>query len=349
MIGMGTGRRYLALLLGLGLFIAACGGGTDDGGESGSQDLTEIDFLLDYTPGGEHSAYALAIDKGFFEDEGLKVTLREGTGSSDAVKLVGNATAPLGNAQASAAILGVAQGVPVKAVANFLPSSGFLLDWVRGRTPDLKSPKDLEGKTVGLELGDPDTGIFPVFLAVNGVDSTKVEKVIVNDTRVALLRGKIDVRIGQEESLPEVEALDPSLEHGVLLFSDWGIDLMAHCIIVNETYLEENPEAVRGFVRAAQRGWDYALENPDEAIDVFMKVFPEADREAAIPALEITLEKLADLRPKGEALGFISPEAFEQTLKIMKNIKPAEGEDPTPSIDLPATSFYTNEFISDNF
>lgn len=349
MIGMGSGRRYLALLLGVGLFIAACGGESDDGGESRSQDLIEIDFLLDYTPGGEHSAYALALDKGFFEEEGLSVTLREGTGSADAVKLVGNGTAELGNAQASAMILGVAQGAPVKAVANFLPSSGFILDWVRGRTPDLESPKDLEGKSIGLELGDPDTGIFPVFLAINGVDSTKVEKVIANDTRVALLRGKIDVRIGQQESLPEVEALDPSLEHGVLLFSDWGIDLMAHCIIANETFLEENPEVARGFVRAVQRGWEYALENPDEAIDVFMKVFPESDREAAVPALEITLEKLAALRPEGEPLGFISPEGFEQTLDILKNIEPAEGEDPPPSIELPATSFYTNEYLSQDF
>ena len=349
MIRMHAGRRYAALLLGVGILMAACG--RDDGGtgQGGSQELTKIDFLLDYTPGGEHSAYAVALDKGYFEQEGLEVTLREGTGSSDAVKLVGNGTAQLGNAQSSAIILGVVQGAPVKAIANFLPSSGFILNWIKGRIPDLESPKDLEGKSVGLELGDPDTGIFPVFLAINGVDSSQVERVIANDTRIALLRDKVDVRIGQEESLPEVEALDPSLEHGTLLFSDWGIDLMAHCIIANESFLEDNPEAARGFVRAVQRGWEYTLANPDDAIDTFIKVFPESDREAAVFALDITLKKLDALAPEREPLGFISPDAFEQTVEILKDIKPAEGEDPPPEINLPATDFYTNEYLSADF
>lgn len=340
------------------LLLTACGGSAEDvgTGEERGQALTDVRFRLSWVMGGEHSPYLLGIEKGFFRDEGLAVQLQQGNGSSVSVQLVGNDTVDFAVADTQSLVAGAEEGLPVKMVFNSTPSSGFILNWVRGRIPDLESPKDLEGLTVGSHQGSTESAVLPFFLDSNNVDRSEVNSVQgppPTSMYTALIEGRINVRMGLIRSLTAIEELEPSLEFGYIDLVDWGLELQAHGVIVNERLIDDSREVVAAFVRGAQRSWQYVLENEanqEEAFELMLELYPEIleeegeNEESQRNSLSLEVNNLASGSTEDKPLGYMPSDRWESTLRTLAGAFEGERE-----LTLETKDYYTNEFLSDDY
>lgn len=334
----------LVLLLAALLAVVSCG---ESGPTAGGDDLQKITFRTVWTMQGHSAPFVLGVQKGFFREEGLDVTLQEGSGSSVGVQLAGNGTVDFAVSDTLALVSGVRQGAPVRMLFNFTPSTAYLLMWVKGRTPDLASPKDLKGKRLGVYQGSSTGLVVPYLLENSGLTSRDVNVVQgppPTSMDTALLQGRIDVIMTTQAGKPELEAIDPSLDFGALELSKFDVDLQSDGIIANGAYVRSNPEIVAAFIRAVQRSWAYVLEDPahhQEAIDMTHTRFPEVSDSELGPQLEDRLNNFRTGSPANEPLGFMPSERWENTLKIYDAIF---GES-----RLPMEAYYTNEFLVDDY
>lgn len=159
------------------------------------QAADKVLLRLSWSAGSEHTAFIVAMDKGFYKEEGIDITIKEGTGGTMSLKLVGaGGGETFGITGTNVAVKGVAQGVPVIQIMTIETSKqeGILSRPEAG----IKEPKDLIGKKIG-GTGAGTSDIFDAFLAANNIPPDKLTFVNVGQGRdQALVTGKIDAGLG---------------------------------------------------------------------------------------------------------------------------------------------------------
>src|SRR5918994_3481758 len=130
-------------------------------------------FALNWFAVGDHAAYWVALDKGYYKAKGLDVELQNSKGSGDSIAKVDTNRADVGLADAVVVIPRVAQGAKIKIVGAVFDLTPLNI-WTRKDT-GIAKPKDLEGKTLAAPPGDSQRQLFPAFARVNGLDASKVK------------------------------------------------------------------------------------------------------------------------------------------------------------------------------
>ena len=139
---------------------------------TGAAAQEKFTFALNWFAVGDHAAYWVALDKGYYKDKGLDVTLENSKGSGDSIAKVDTGRADAGLADAAVVIASVGRGTTIKTIGMVFdktPLNIFSL-----KTKPLTKPKDLEGATLGSPPGDAQRQMFPAFAKVNGIDAGKV-------------------------------------------------------------------------------------------------------------------------------------------------------------------------------
>src|ERR1041385_7775597 len=146
-------------------------------------------FALNWFAVGDHAAYWVALEKGYFAQRGLDVTLENSKGSGDAIAKVDTGRADAGLADAAVVIASVGRGTTIKTVGMVFdktPLNIFSL-----KSSPLAKPKDLEGKTLGAPPGDSQRQMFPAFAKVNAIDAAQVTWVNIEPTAKMAAVGSI--------------------------------------------------------------------------------------------------------------------------------------------------------------
>ena len=210
---------------------------------SGARD---VNFITDFGYNGRHSYFYVALDKGYYKAEGLNVTILRGQGSIDAIKKVASGAATIGFADAGALVLARSNdAIPVKLLAVVYakpPHAIFAL-----ADSGIKTPKDLEGKTVANSAFSAIPLIFNAYAQATGVDPQKGQ---VGFSRSAslpslLATGRVDA-IGQftvGEPLIEASAKPRKLVR--LAYKDSGLDYYGNEIIATEQTIKDNPDLLK--------------------------------------------------------------------------------------------------------
>ena len=123
--------------------------------------------------GGIHAPFALAKERGYFEKAGVNVEILEGRGSATTVQLVGTKSDTFGWADGVSLTQNAVKGVPVKAVAtilNILPYAVVSLE-----ETNIRTVKDLEGKTLAITPGDGLTQTWPAVVAANKLNADSIK------------------------------------------------------------------------------------------------------------------------------------------------------------------------------
>lgn len=321
----------LAMLVAFGLTIFAA--------PAIAAENTKINFVLDWIVGGRHTGWFAALHKGYFADEGLDVTISRGFGSGDGVKRMIAGKADIAFIDISTAILARAKaGAQIKAVSVSYakhPSAIFT-----HKRFNILEPKDLEGATLADSAGSTNRLLFPAFAKLAGFDHTKVKWALVapNAKMSTFVAGKAQGTLFYNMQLPVMQ-LKTASSGGVNMieYGDY-LKLYSNGIVVNDSFLESNPDVVKRFVKAALKGWEFSFENPDEAVKLLLKDHPLLDPEIA---------KAEALIVKGLML---SPEALEHGLGYMDEAKMRQTRDIVLELnDVDATvlleDIYTNEFL----
>ncbi|MYZ49644.1 ABC transporter substrate-binding protein [Rhizobiales bacterium L72] len=279
----------------------------------------EVNFITDFGFNGRHAYYYVALDKGYYKDEGLDVTILRGQGSADAIKKVASGAATLGFADAGSLVLARGNdGVPVKLVAIVYaqpPQAVFAL-----AGGDIKSPKDLEGKTIADTAFSANRLLFPAYAKAVGVDPDKVSWVTADGAALPtmLATGRVEA-IGQftvgEPLLAAVTAPKTLVRFG---YKD-ALSYYGNGIIATDATIAENPDLVKAFVRATLKGMRDAFADPAAAGAIMAKYQKQVDPAVAEGETKLVAE-LAEV--PGRPLGAIDPERVANTIKVVaENMK----------------------------
>ncbi|MCP3761217.1 ABC transporter substrate-binding protein [Domibacillus sp. A3M-37] len=273
-------KWFLLLVSSILLFaLAACGNETEDADATGSGSGTDVeltDFTLVGVRDAQISSQQIIADKmGYFKEEGLNVTNNLVESGPDIGPMVAGGSAPISLQTNFMDIILSSTGVGVKIVAPLAQIAGTQAV-VAGPDAGIKSPKDLEGKTIGIPTG------ADVVIAINnmaeeyGVDMEKVKvaNLAPSDALTALQSGDIDAMAAWEPFITKGIAAG-----GTFLFSgtsnalegeakpvDW---MSVHTTLqVTDDFLEENPNTVKAVIRALNKATAYINDNREEAVAV---------------------------------------------------------------------------------
>lgn len=282
-----------------------------------AQDLKPITVRLAFIAGGIDAPFFVAKSKGYFEEEGLDVTIIDGTGSTDTIQAVGNGSVQLGNAGIGALAQASAQAKfdNITAVFGLVQKDPSAIITLEGS--GIKEPKDIEGKRFATEAGNFSDGMIGAWAAVNGVDLDTVELIVTDNYMQALLRGDADfINAWANPDGDKVAAFAPI--DPPMLFADYGVNLLGSSVIVRKDWLAENEETVRGYLRAITKGHADVLADPAEALDLFMQNRPDADREAIGVEIEVMEKYRHTARTEGKPFGHVDPEDVKQTIELLE-------------------------------
>jgi NitT/TauT family transport system substrate-binding protein len=234
---------------------------------------------LGWLRNGEFAPLIVAEQKGFFDAEGISHHIMDGGPGKNPIPIVAVGQAQFGLATSALHILAARSArdpvdiVGVGALYQNTPSA--LLTLRAPEDPD-PTPKDLEGKTVGMQAGSE---YFVTALArKNGIDESKIKIVTALATPEPLMLGRIDFFSGwvtnqtylieQEAAKPDAPPTLKGKTWKALRFGSWGLASYGDTIFTTPKVIKEQPELVPAYLRAVARGIQYILDNPDDAIKV---------------------------------------------------------------------------------
>lgn len=265
----------------------------------------KFNFALNWFPVGDHAAYWVALDKGYFADRGLDVTLENSKGSGDSIAKVDTGAADAGLADSAVIIASRSRGTTVKVVGMVFDKTP--LNVFSSSEKPIKTPKDMEGKTIGAPPGDSQRQMWPAFAKAVGVDEAKVTWVNIEPAAkiAALAEKRVDAVADYTTGLPLYEK--PMGEGSVVMmpWADHGFDMYSMSIMASEKTMKERPEVLKKFLEAAYMGWRDVMANPDEAIAIFKKRVPEIDETLIAANMKLGLDLMKTDRYRENGIGWI--------------------------------------------
>lgn len=271
-------RNATALILGIGLFLGTAGCASNNAGTSGNSDGdSSISFMLDWTPNTNHIGLYVAQKLGYFDDEGVDVTILP-TAQAGAETSVENGVADVGFTTLSNVAAFNAQGANLKMVFDLTQQPVARWCALASHT-DISTPKDFDGKTFVSFGSAEQTAVLRQMIRTAGGTGDFETATAGTNTFQALTNGQGDFG-GFYATWENVE----SELHGPALHcfvaSDWGVpgnpDQLGFA--VNAAWLKDasHGDTLRRFLAAVRRGYNYALANPDEAADILVDQAGEA-------------------------------------------------------------------------
>ncbi|MEW6122337.1 MAG: ABC transporter substrate-binding protein [Pseudomonadota bacterium] len=255
---------------------------------------TDVKFALDWKFEGPSAPYFVAIDKGFYKEEGLNVTIDTGPGSVAGIARVAAGTYPLGFFDINSLVKFRDQNPDkgVKAVLMVYDKPPFSI--VTLVKTGISKPKDLEGKVLGAPAPDGAFAQWKAFVKENGIeaDKVKIENVGFPVREPMLADGKVDAITGFSFS-SYFNLLQKGLKPEdikVMLMADYGLVLYGNAVIVNDEFAKANPKVVAGFVRATIKGIKYTVANPEDAIKSVMKRNETGDEKIELARLKMAIK-----------------------------------------------------------
>lgn len=275
----------------------------------------QVPVTLGWAVDGRAAWLYLGLNRGYFAQEGLNVRVHRGYGDPAAALTVDQGLFVFGvNIDLSAVINMRHTKSDIKGVMVVEARSpiGFQAFAEKG----VRTPRDFEGHSIGLQPGTVGEKVFPILAKINGVDLGKVRIVSLSgDVYVpTFMAGRVDLISGFYDALYPVLFIRTKKAGKPLTAvwaKDWGLDTYGSMIVAKERTLREQPDLVRRFLAAARRSWDAAKADPAGAIRAMIADTPELDAEIALAQwtalLEIAEDKLA---PPGCA----SPQKLQQSI-----------------------------------
>ncbi len=316
---------------------------------------TKLKMVLNWKYQGPQGWFFLADDRGYLKAEGLEVTMDQGNGSGAAVPLVANGTYDIGFGDVNALIDLAAKKPDEAPIAIYVMYNQPPFTVAVKADGPLKTPKDFEGKTLGGAANDGALKLFPAFCKFAKIDCAKVSitNMQPNLREQMLMQGQVDGVFGYVNTIrfsAKLIGADPDKQIRFINYGDYGMDLYSNAIIVSRKLIKEKPEALKGLVRAFNKGLIDCVKEPDPCVaavskrEPLIKVGVERERLDATLRDEMNHPEIAKI-----GLGGVDMERLKRSIDILveanalpRTPKAEEIFDPSflpPVADLPKKLF----------
>jgi len=239
-----------------------------------SQGPTKINFSLAWLPEGGSNFVYVSKYKDFWAKNGLEVEISRGYGSVATAKAVSNNQFPLAFCAYGAALLSLMKGLDLKLISTCAYDSTMGVA-VPANGP-IKTPKDLEGKKIGIVPTSGEAPYFPAYMKLEKIDESKVTKVAL-DVKVleqTMIQGQVDaITMFAISSTPVFVSQKFATKN--FLYSSAGLTFYNLSVITRPDYLAKNESLCAGFLDGLHEGIKYSLLHPDETLELHMKAVPE--------------------------------------------------------------------------
>ena len=256
------------------------------------QSLQEITVLLDWVPNTNHTGLYVAIEKGFYKQEGLEVNIiQPSEGGPAGLIAAGQGEFGISYQEQVTFARTSKEPLPVVAIAALLQhnTSGFASPAGKGIT----RPRDFEGKKYGGWGSPVEEATIQALMEIDNADFSNTEIVTI---------GAIDFFAAVQEYVDYAwiyygwDGVAADLKNfpiNFILLQDYApqLDFYTPVIITREKLLEEEPELIRKFLRATEKGYQYSIENPETAVNDLLKHAPEINHEIAIASQKYLAEQ----------------------------------------------------------
>jgi NitT/TauT family transport system substrate-binding protein len=325
----------LSLVLAIVGLVVALGPGTP----SAQPPPQKVVFALNWFPVGDHAAYWVALEKGYYRQRGLDVDMQNSKGSGDSIAKVDTGRADIGLADSAVVIAASARGAKVKVVGMVFDKSPLNI-WSHKAAPITK-PKDLEGKSVAAPPGDGQRQMFPAFARLHGIDQSKVTWVNVEPAAKvpALAEKRVDAVADYTTGLPFYEKAMGKGNAVMLPWADHGFDMYSMSIIASEKTMKERGPVLKAFLEASYLGWRDVMSDPKSALEIFKKRVPEIDLAIIEPNMMMGLELMKTDRYARNGIGWMEEKKMCDSVDLVNTYMGV----PTK---VECKAVYTNEFLT---
>jgi len=333
--------RRVSILVVLPLVLAVVGlvVGLGPDSPSAQQPPQKVVFALNWFPVGDHAAYWVALEKGYYRQRGLDVDMQNSKGSGDSIAKVDTGRADVGLADSAVVIASAARGTRIKVVGMVFDKSPLNI-WSRKEAP-ITNPKDLEGKSVAAPPGDGQRQMFPAFARLHGIDPSKVTWVNVEPAAKvpALAEKRVDAVADYTTGLPFYEKAVGKGNAVMLPWADHGFDMYSMSIIASEKTMKERAPMLRAFLEASYLGWRDVMSDPKSALEIFKKRVPEIDLSIIEPNMMMGLELMKTDRYAKNGIGWMEEKKMCDSVDLVNTYMGV----PTK---VGCKAVYTNEFLT---
>jgi ABC-type nitrate/sulfonate/bicarbonate transport system substrate-binding protein len=291
----------------------------------------QVDVRLKWLHQAQFAGMYVAKEKGFYEDVGIDVALEQFNYGDSQIDEVAGGEKDFGITGADELLIAREKGAKVKAVAVIYKKNPVVLYSLK--SSGILTPKDLVGKRVGIEKGINVEYVYRTMLSNLEIDSSSIIEVEIGYDDSELVSGDVDVSTGYVINEPQL-AIEKGYELNYIFPSDYGVNMYADVLIASEDMIEENPGLVRRFVFATLKGWEYAIENEEEAVQAVL-IYADS---SYLHQKNMLASSYPLIISGNEGIGIMEEESWYNTYEFLKANGMLTGEYVAP---------YTNEFVKE--
>jgi NitT/TauT family transport system substrate-binding protein len=277
--------------------------------------LTPVTLQLQWVTQAQFAGYFVAYDKGWYKDESIDLTIIPGGPDQIPVDLVASGTRDFATTLLADLAVAIQSGKPIIGISQIQQKNGLLL--IARKSSNIQAPKDFNGKKVGVWLGSWEAQ-FDALTAQQGINKEDFSLVNQGYSMDAFIKGDLDVASAMiyNEYYAVLESGVKPEELNIIDYASYKLDFPGDTLFTSKKLVQENPDLCIRMVRASLRGWQYAVEHPEEAASIVMKY----DKTGVLKAdhqLSMMKEIAKLVHVEGRQLGRSDDPALQRTIDTL--------------------------------
>jgi NitT/TauT family transport system substrate-binding protein len=282
----------------------------------------------------------VADTKGYYKNFGINVELKEFELTTTQVDDLVQGKTDFAIISLEELLLHTDQGEDIKAVATFYQTSPF--GFVSLKEIGINSPADFIGKTLGIKGGKIEEELFYLLLLEKfgiSLDRVELKKIGFEKREIDDLRdGDVDiVGLYRTDQLYFFE--QEEVDYNIIYPELFGLNVINDVLVATNSMIENNPKLIENFVKGTIKGWKYAIENPDKAVEITLKYVTDENYRDTDYELYILEKSIPLIKPNPtQKIGHIKPFSFHKLYETMRSNGFIKHE-------FDVLDLYTNDFV----
>jgi len=271
---------------------------------------------LQWVTQAQFAGYYVALDKGWYLEEGIDLTISPGGPDLASIDLVAAGKCDFGTSFLADLCVAVREGEPVISIAQIQQANGQLL--IARKSSGIEEPRDFIGKRVGVWMGNWEAQ-FNVLMANEGIALEDFDLVSQGFSMDPFIEGQMDVASAMvyNEYLTVLESGLGVEDLNVIDYVDYGLGFPGDVLFTTRQMTKRQPDLCTRMLRASLRGWQYAIDHQEEAAEIVLK-YDEAGLQSRQHQHSM-MEEIAKLvRMYGREIGYSDHTTVKQTIYILR-------------------------------
>ncbi|NJL33007.1 MAG: ABC transporter substrate-binding protein [Chloroflexaceae bacterium] len=305
-----------------------------DTAASGALETTDVSIRLSWVPQWQFAGYIAAEVNGYYDEAGLNVTINGGGPEFPEIQMVASEADTFGTQWPDTIMIARENDVDLVMLATFFQTSptAYMVHADSG----IASPEDFIDKSVAVFYGSGLETEYRGMLAEVGVDASTITEVPGEFTLEPFLSRRVDVWPVYATDQPNT-VRNQGVDINLLFARDYGVTMIGDGLFATRAFVEANPRTTEAFVHASLRGWNWAAENPEEAVALIHEYNPEI----AVEQLTFEAQETIPLLRYGAGetcIGWNDMAAWDAEHEMLVNLGTLQGE-------ATVADSMTNEFV----